>query len=233
MNERKRAGLTLVELIVVMAIMAILLTIAVNVYITRVTLAKVAAARATIDQLEVAVAIYQVDVGEIPPSYSGTALPPSAPDNTSLPYDEGCGYLFTALTRSLSGDMLNPLTLLWRGPYIDIPSEKLGDISGTPLSMYDDTSGLASPEKQILDPWGNPYTYIRHQDYDTLGGTEVPDAASRTVAETYYNANGFQIVSRGPNGETFDPPNRGNDLDDVTNFKNYEIIPTAVSTATP
>jgi len=217
MNGTDRRGITLVELLVVLLIIGILSSIAANVYIQRITLAKIAAAKATISQLESAIAMYYTDVGQLPPSGSGTVIVTGGTslDNTTFPA-EGNGYLFLALTRSLNGNMLAPLETRWRGPYIDIPNSRVGTLAGTaPL----DTTPL--PQLQILDPWGNPYMYVRSQDYDALGGTELPVGSVLFDAETFYNASGFQIISSGPDGVTLNPPERGLGTDDVTNFKNF------------
>ena len=213
MNNQRRQAMTLVELLVVLIIIGLLSTAAVNVYIGRVTLARVAAVRTTIAQLETAIAQYQVDVGQLPPSASGTALAPSPPDNTTFP-GEGCGYLFVCLTRSLNGDMLNPIDARWHGPYIEIPESRVGQMSGFPV----DSTPLL-PAVQILDAWRRPFLYIRSDDYSALGGAKLP-TGSPFASEVYYNAHGFQIISTGPDGLTnSDPFSRGTDVDDITNFK--------------
>lgn len=217
-TDTNRRGITLVELLVVLLIIGILSTIASNVYIQRVTLARVSAAKATISQLEAAIAAYQSDVGQLPPSGSGTVVADvvgATLDNDTFPA-QGNGYLFLSLTRSLNGNMLAPLESRWRGPYIDIPESSVGTLAGTAP-----TNSTELPQLQILDPWGNPYVYVRHQDYDALGGTELPAESVLADAETHFNASGFQIISNGPNEVTLDPPERGLDADDIANFKNY------------
>ena len=91
MNKLFKKGVTLIELIVVLLIISLLSTIAVGVYTREVLRAKVARTRAEIRTLEVAVNRYQIDVGQFPPSSTGTALAPSTLDQLSL--SPGCGYL--------------------------------------------------------------------------------------------------------------------------------------------
>jgi len=217
MTVTDRRGITLVELLVVLLIVGILSSIAANVYIQRIALARIAAAKATIQQLEAAIATYQTDTGQLPPTGSGTALVGigGGLDNTVFP-SAGNGYLFVALTRSLNGNMLQPLDPRWRGPYIDIPESNIGTLDGlapTPTTPL--------PQLQILDPWGNPYIYIRHQDYDRLGGTELPAGSVLAAEETYFNATGYQIISMGADEVTPGDPERGLGADDITNFKNF------------
>ncbi|MCX7015458.1 MAG: prepilin-type N-terminal cleavage/methylation domain-containing protein [Candidatus Sumerlaeota bacterium] len=217
MKRQARHAITLIELLVVLAIIGLLSTIAANMYLQRLTLARVAATQATIHEIETAIAQYQVDVGQIPPSGSGTALAPTPPDNGTFPA-QGCGYLFLCLTRSLNGAMLSPLDSRWHGPYLELPESRVGRMDGLPV---DSTTPPASI--QILDAWGRPFVYIRSEDYAALGGTQLPPGSPFSGVEVYYNANGYQIVSNGPNGTTLDPPNRGTDLDDIANFKNLSF----------
>ncbi len=211
-----RKGITLVELLVVLLIIGILSTIAANVYIQRVAMAKVSAAKATISQLEGAIAAYQTDVGQLPPSGSGTVLSGEGTDldNNANP-SQGNGYMFLALSRSLSGNMMAPLESRWHGPYIDIPSARVGTLTG---AAPQNSTALA--QLQILDPWGTPFIYIRHQDYASLGGTRLPSDSVLAGSETYYNASSYQIISCGPDKVTPDSPDRGTGGDDLTNFSN-------------
>ena len=121
-----KKAFTLMELLVVVLILGLLATIAVGVYTNQVERARYAAARTTIAARELAANRYQLDVGEFPPSGSfsntGTETPPV----------EGNGYLYLALTRSMSGNTSVPASARWQGPYIDVQKLHLGDIFGTP-----------------------------------------------------------------------------------------------------
>ncbi|MCD6386484.1 prepilin-type N-terminal cleavage/methylation domain-containing protein [Candidatus Sumerlaeota bacterium] len=204
-------GVTLIELLVVIMIIGILSTIAVTTYTGQVERARYAACRETIHQLEMAITQYKIDVGQLPPSGSGTNLAPSPPNPTAPA--TGCGYLQLALLHSLSGDAYHPLDYHWFGPYLELDSRQLGDINGQPISGSTPKAGV-----QILDPWYQPYYYIRYQDYDTFGGTERLADDPFYPNETYYNPSSFQIFSMGRNMKTYAVPYRGLETDDVNNW---------------
>ncbi len=214
MATKNGKGITLVELLVVLAIVGLLSTLAVNVYIGRVELARAAATKSRIHDLEVALATYEVDLGQYPPSGSGSRLAPEAPNNTAVP-SQGCGYLFVCLTRGLNGDLSNPLTPLWHGPYIQIQNSEIGQLDGSPVN-----GSVSMPMVQILDAWKRPLIYIRSQDYATLGGTRLPEDSPFAATEINFNPNTHQSISLGPDGATAAAPNRGTDFDDIANFKN-------------
>lgn len=209
--KNKTTGVTLLEILVVVMIIGILSTIAISVYTGQVDRARYAAASDTIRQLEMAISRYEIDVGQLPPSGSGTNLAPSPPNPGSPAM--GCGYLQLALLHSLSGNVYQPLDSRWIGPYLELDSNQLGDINGRPV-----TGATPRASVQILDPWHQPYYYIRHQDYDALGGTRRPPSDPFYPDETYYNPTTFQIFSMGRNMTTLNVPNRGLEPDDVRNW---------------
>jgi len=217
MKRILKQGVTLIELVVVVLIIAILSSIGVSVYVGQVERARRAACKDTIRQLELAISRYEVDVGQYPVSSSGTTYSPAG---VSLLVDGnqngvGCGYLQLCLRTSLNGDLNSPLDSRWQGPYINFNEDRLGDISGNPV-----TSSITKPEVQLLDPWGKPYYYIQWQNYGTMGGTERPTGDPFYTSETYYNPRTFQIFSKGPNGITIETPKgrRGTESDDVNNW---------------
>lgn len=219
MRKRTDKGTTLIELLIVLIIIGLLSTVAVNVYLGRIELAKRAATETLIDRLSTALATYEVDLGQYPPSGSGTQLAPAQPDNlnyfTSTFSDVGSGYLFVSLTRSLSGISQAPLTILWNGPYITFHEREVGNPQGAPITTED------LPEYQILDAWGEPLIYIRSADYDDFLATERPAGSALTALaypETHFNTHSFQIISKGPNRTTLAAPLRGLEPDDLSNF---------------
>lgn len=212
LKTRKAPGVTLIELIVVLGIVSILSTIAVGIYTKELQRARIAKTRVEIRSLEVAINRYQIDVGQFPPSGSGTQLAPNALDNFGSA--EGAGYMVVALRSSLNGQQLSPLSERWVGPYIDFDENRLGSISGGPIS------GLAAPAVQFLDAWGNPIIYINSDDYALKNGTELPSDSPFFGSETYYNASTFQLVSYGPNGRSnFSGNQLGTEPDDITNWE--------------
>lgn len=215
MKKLLPSGVTLLELLVVVLILAILSSIAVGVYTKEVVRARYARTRAEIKTLEIAVNRYQIDTGQFPPSSSGVILSPGDIDMTAPA--TGCGFLQVALRASLNGNASTPLDTRWMGPYVEWDYNKLGDLTGGPI-----TSGLAKPQMQFLDPFGTPYLYLRHEEYDGWGGTRLPSTDPYAATETYYNPSTFQIISYGSDkvsDATAPLDSRGLDPDDVTNFQ--------------
>ena len=68
MFRNAKKGVTLIELMAVVLIVAILASIAVGVYTGYVQRARFAVARTTIAELDLAVARYEIDLGVLPPS---------------------------------------------------------------------------------------------------------------------------------------------------------------------
>ena len=208
-------GVTMIELLVVLAIIAILATIAVGQYEGSVTRAKIAGAFAEVRQIEQACERYRLDVGQYPPSSSSGTWTVGATALAQDPTGTGCGFMTLVLQHSLSGNASAPIDPRWKGPYLNLDREQFGDLQSNPITA---TTPLAMI--QILDPWGNPYRYLRFDDYLAMGGTELPATDPFAATERWYNVNTIQIVSQGPNGTTLAPPQYGLDTqgDDVTNF---------------
>lgn len=210
MNHTKH-GVTLIELLVVLLIIGILSTVSIGIYTQHIERARIAAAKDTIHQLEVAVTAYQIDVGQLPPSGSGSNIAPSTPNPSSPAL--GNGYMQLAIQSSLNANALAPLSMRWIGPYVEIDINKLGDISGNRIS-----ASLSPGEVNILDPWSHPYYFVRNQDYATFGGTVRALSDPYRSTETYYNPSTFQIFSFGPNRQTLGVPDRGTETDDINNW---------------
>lgn len=231
---KRHWAMTLMELLVVVLIISILATIATGVYTGEARKARIAATHDLLKQLEIAIARYEVDTGSLPPSGSGS-LPPSTLTSGSSRYN-GSGYLYIALTKSLSGSATAPLSSLWDGPYIQFQANQLKAESGA-----DNVPGRID----IVDPWGKPILYVNSADYATIGsnfngGTRMfigsrptganPDLPAPNpfvaLGETYYNTSTYQLVSFGPDGQSgsvtdplsFNYDYVGTDLDDITNF---------------
>lgn len=220
-NQPARFGsaFTLLELMVVVVIISLLATLAVGVYTQEVTRAKIAKTRAEIRSLEVAINRYQIDTGQFPVSGTGTDVAPAVP-NPGIPY-EGIGYAQMSLQASLSGDVVNPLSATWVGPYMDWDENRMGSLTGV-LITSTPAPVLARPEVQFLDPFQSPYYYIASRDYSPVnGGTIVPPGHPYYVGPAdprYYNPTTFQIVSNGANRTTLPLDLRGTDIDDITNW---------------
>lgn len=207
-NLQKNSGVTIVELTVVLLIMSILSSIAATVYVGYISRARYASARADIQALELAITRYQVDLGAYPISSSS---PTVLTDPDPITPATGCGYLMLCLLHSASGDATKPASPRWQGPYITLQQNRLGDLTGQPI-----TAATPLAQHCLLDPWGRPYTYVRNDDYAALNAT----ITSPTLAEKYYNPTTFQIYSNGANGYTLGTSAQGLESDDVNNFYN-------------
>jgi prepilin-type N-terminal cleavage/methylation domain-containing protein len=215
--RKRQHGLTMIELLVVLAIIGLLVTIAYAVYSGHVFRAKLAATAVEISEIETACSQYEVDTGQYPVSSSGTRLAPDPvdPSNEAGEGAIGCGYMITCLVASLSGDPRNPIDPRWQGPYIELDPKRLGTILG---ERIDPSQNIPMPEVQLLDRFGQPYYYVRSVDYEDYLGTVVPDD-SPFATEIWYNPSTVQIVSKGPNNLSPPRPFLGTDLDDITNFR--------------
>ena len=201
---KPQKAFTLIELLVVVLILGLLATLAVGVYVTHLERARVAAARTTIAEIELAAERYNIDIGQYPPSGSFTQSSTDA---------QGCGYAFLALTSGLSGATTNSM---WLGPYLNVKTTQLGDINGATYNTL--PASLNPADVQILDPWYAPYRFVRNADYANMGGTKVPPTSPLASVEVYFNPSTMQIASKGQNNLTLATPNYGLEPDDVTNF---------------
>ncbi len=214
MRRFLKSGVTLLELLVALLIIAILSTIAVSVYTGQVERARYARARSEIREIELACHRYEIDLGQFPPSGSFNV----AATTTNV----GSGFLQLALLHSMSASAYQPADVRWQGPYMEFDESQLGAItdSGGNAAI---TSATDPRRVVFLDPWGNPYIYIKSSNYVTYQATELPvDLYPISIrdSETWYNPTTFQIISMGRDGQTLAAPNRGLDPDytDVTNF---------------
>lgn len=198
-------GVTLLELLVALLIIAILSSVAISVYTGQVERARYARARDEIRQIEVACHRYEVDTGQFPPSGSFSSR-------------DGCGWLQLALLHSLSGNANRPLDFRWQGPYMDFDANQFGTLTGHEVTYSTNRADI-----QILDPWHTPYYFVRRADYETFFATELPSSSPFRDAETWYNPSTFQIISFGRDRTSLLPPNRGRASDDVSNFVGSDL----------
>lgn len=223
-------GVTLLELLAVVLILGILSTIATNVYVGTLNRARIAATQNTIREIEVAIARYEIDLGQFPPSGSADVSLFGGTPVVSNRTADGSGMLHLALVHSMSGSALAPISPLWQGPYISFQAEQL---------LASTTAGRT----QILDAFLGPFQYVTSADYsaDPFQGTVLftnfkPVGAQPQLPinnpflnETFYNPTTFQIYSFGPNSTTFGQglggmagdilrPFAGTEFDDINNF---------------
>ncbi|MCE5229130.1 type II secretion system GspH family protein [bacterium] len=229
-----RWAVTMIELMIVVLIIGLLATVATGIYTNEADRARVAATRALINNLEIAITRYSTDTGQLPPSGSGEYLPPSEPLMDPGTRRDGSGYLHQAVVHSLSGNSTKPYPQGWVGPYINLQNEQL-----SPSKVNNTT--VQPGEIDIVDSWGTPIIYVKWTDYGTVGtdftgGTMLFPGTAPTGAnpslpapnpsvafgETYYNAKSYQIISFGKDRKSLGISGsyhyNGADEDDVTNF---------------
>lgn len=214
MKSLFKRGVTLLELMVVVVIIAILSTIAVGIYTKEILRAKYARTRAEIRTLEIAIAQYEVDTGQLPALRLGRPLDQTNPTT-------GCAYLTMSLRTSLSNQLATTVSRRWLGPYIDWDYNKIGDANGTPITDTNNLSTNNAAELHFLDSFGSPFLYIRASDYRDLGGTALPATNPFASAETYLST-GRPDHLLGADRTSSAAPNRGLDAVDITNFRSLE-----------
>ena len=189
-----RAGFTLIELLAVLVILALLMVFLVPRLGKAGEVAEERMTRTYLTQLDVAIAEYEHQFGDYPPS---RFLPEwgTPPNTTNL----GAETLVLALWSPK-----------WEGT--SIPPDALSnldeDATPKPLATFPKPMLF-----ELRDRWGNPIAYFHHRDYGRkdLYVTESPDtgetiessAAARTDDRTglYRNPKRYQLISAGLDGE--------------------------------
>jgi prepilin-type N-terminal cleavage/methylation domain-containing protein len=207
MRARER-GFTLVEILVVIAIIAVLSGIAIPVLSSVKTRQKATATKMLIERLKGAIEHYSDDFGD---------YPPSSPKLAGLPAtgtDDG----IKTLVRCLS-------TKKKSGPYFQFEDDVLKkddsgrQVSGNPTDSYFATKDLF----ECVDAFGNALIYLHNADYKTGQkvelGTETVQVSGVRSKKTnqYHDLTKFQLWSAGANGK-----NDQGDDDDVVSWSGSE-----------
>ena len=196
-RERTR-GFTLVEMLTVIAIMAVLAGLlfpAIGMVQRR---SREKAARATIERLKLALEQYQADFGDYPP----TSL--AALGVATNGVNEGIESLVRCLSTSRE-----------HGPYFPFEEKDLSNTDGDSLLRDPcDSTITAKTLFELTDPWGNPFIYFHNRDYRggarleryTLQTGERANCKPHPGEKTgqYPAASSFVIWSVGANGQNED-----------------------------
>jgi len=211
-GSRGPAAFTLVELLVVIAILAMLMALLVPTVMRSLAKARVAALKAEIDMLHMAIMNYKNEYGSLPPCNDPNvaAGSPAAKHLARLfPRCTNVASQFTTVQPPLPP--LTPATAIayWLGGYTDDPTHPL--TGGDRKRLYDfdrariSSGGQYHPSKLP----GSPYVYIPSDAYGqtfTIGGstyaalrTPVSAAAPNLTnpAQPAFNPDTFQILCAG------------------------------------
>jgi prepilin-type N-terminal cleavage/methylation domain-containing protein len=174
----RRSGMTLVELVVVLVILAVLTTIAVSMTDGVLDQSRFDATRTTLDNIQTAIvgpttardstASFVSDMGG-PPAGLGDLLTSTATPFTVVQQSLNKISSIPALTASVGSDLSNsPGTIYlgsgWRGPYLTVPSGALTTTGGTTTT--------------VNDSWGQPFIFSSNLNKAT---TPTADATGSIV----------------------------------------------------
>lgn len=192
-TSRRRAAFTLVELLVTIGVITVLLAISFPAVSAVRRRSQARETEALLQRLKLALATYQSDFGD---------YPPSSPRRLGLQgngQNDGVELMLRCLSTRLKG-----------GPYVQLEDRQLGNTDGDRLpSDRDPTQSTFETREllEVLDSWQNPVLYLHNADYDrggavTLqqGGVTQVGAAKSEQTGQYLGLTTFQLWSAGPDG---------------------------------
>jgi prepilin-type N-terminal cleavage/methylation domain-containing protein len=203
-----RAGFTLMEVLIVIAIIGLLAGLLVPTLMGAKNQARIAVTKATIEALRGALEGYQSRFGDYPPT-SLAAFRLTQPNETNLGIESATACLATTVGGR---------------PFIDTFREDLfgntdkDRIARNPTRWYFGDNQL----REIADDWGNPIVYFHFRDYSrpdafskyTIGGkVQICRPQGTKVTATYHNPFKYQIWSAGP-----DQKNQNGEEDDIVGW---------------
>jgi prepilin-type N-terminal cleavage/methylation domain-containing protein len=213
-SSKSEGGVTLVELIAVLAIISILTASVIGAIVYASRKASVAGANALLERLSVAINIYREDYAAYPPDGQPEggwddwyiADNPDHPGVPNLTSPAETLYYF------LEGFFLEPdppfqdderLAMPRQAPYTSFGEKDLRRSSykfrlTTSLTEISDDGNANDDFPEIVDPWGTPIYYAAHDDFDLAENDPNGPGDSRDTRDPVGNEEDFDLVSRGP-----------------------------------
>lgn len=188
-----RGGFTLIEILVAVAVVTVLLAISFPAVSAVRRRSQTRETEAVLQRVKLALATYQADFGD---------YPPSSPRRLGLRgngQNDGVELMLRCLSTRAKG-----------GPYLEVEDRQLGNTDDDRLPSDQDPTQSTFQTRdllELLDSWSNPVLYLHNADYDaggaaTLqqgGSTQVTAARSEQTGQ-YLGFKTFQLWSAGPDG---------------------------------
>lgn len=185
-------GFTLIELLVVIGVIVVLAGLSVPAISAIRTRSQVGETTALMERLKLALATYQNDFGD---------YPPSSPRRLGLRgngQNDGVELMLRCLT-----------TRRKTGNYIEVDDRFLGNTDDDRLPSATDPTGSAIATRDLLevvDTWGHPLCYLHNADYDAGGAVTLPTGVAQVPAarsektSQVLGLTTWQLWSAGPDG---------------------------------